>query len=713
MLDSGKVVLPEFQRSFVWWPKDIDLLITSLVQDFPAGSLLFLKTDAHASLAWRPVEGVERNGGSPDYLVLDGQQRLTSLSLALNGRGDHLFFMDLQKLEEEDLDNGVYYLRRSEAEKKKLLQRDIQFERRIYPVQAVVGGETADEFWFEDYVLHHADRTDPTATDQLRRSVRALKERFVDPLKKYSFPVVELPADTSLEAVCAIFETLNKTGTKLTVFDLLTAKFWPHQLHLREMYADARGRWPVLGGSGLDVDSTYLLQAISLIRSEDAPKCKRSDLLQLEPHDFADDWERTCRAAAQALTMLRDECGVLTRDWLPYAALLPALFAAAVRARELTGPSQADALAKLRQWYWCSCFGQRYDGPPNTLNAADFRALTIWFENDDEVPEAVQSFDLSTLNLAGVRRQRNAVYRSVVCLTIVNGARDFHTGQPITAGQLEDPTLKIEDHHVVPTDYLKKLPEPHDGDDSILNRCLIDGITNKVISNKPPATYLSEIAEKIGEDKLAQILRSHLLPSDEQSALRKDPVDLRRFHAERLQLLVPAIAEVTGADLVETSTGEAYLDPDTPFSNELALKRVVRKLTGKVFWWEQHMDRKVLEVLIDDLDTAAVSEVRLLSGPTNISPKVKKALERFVTEVEGLGVSCEWRVIPPERARDLHARVLYDDVMTFELPPLNSVFKGTVDSIRPSAIPHEPFERAWNDKAAIAVDVFELAPSGS
>src|SRR5690348_1008001 len=56
LLDSAKVVLPEFQRNFVWWPRDIDLLLTSLVQDFPAGSLLFLKTDAHASLAWRPAE---------------------------------------------------------------------------------------------------------------------------------------------------------------------------------------------------------------------------------------------------------------------------------------------------------------------------------------------------------------------------------------------------------------------------------------------------------------------------------------------------------------------------------------------------------------------------------------------------------------------------------------------------------------------------------
>src|SRR5213076_629957 len=111
LMDSCKIVLPEFQRSFVWWPKDIDQLLTSLVQDFPAGSLLFLRADGTDELAWRKAEGVPYDGEVvPDYLVLDGQQRLTSLSLALNGRGEHVFLMDLSLLEQDDLENGVYFL---------------------------------------------------------------------------------------------------------------------------------------------------------------------------------------------------------------------------------------------------------------------------------------------------------------------------------------------------------------------------------------------------------------------------------------------------------------------------------------------------------------------------------------------------------------------------------------------------------------------------
>lgn len=354
-LDHCKVVLPEFQRSFVWWPKDIDLLLTSLAQGFPAGSLLFLNTTTDGLLGWRPVEGVVPDGRSrPQHLVLDGQQRLTSLSLALTGRGDHLFFMDLRQLDEGNIDDGIYYLRRDQAARKGLLEREVQFEKHVYPVGAVFSDDPASENWFEDYGLFHHQRGEDLA--ERLAWARALRRQYIEPLKQYAFPVVELPAETSLEAVCQIFETLNKTGMKLTVFDLLTAKFWPKGLHLREMLNAAREHWPLLGPKGFDIDSTYLLQAISLLRSTDAPKCKRSDLLDPSPDGFAEDWERVCQAASAALAMLRDDCGVLTRDWMPYMALLPALFGTVVRANDLDGPAQAVAWKNLQRWFWCRLF---------------------------------------------------------------------------------------------------------------------------------------------------------------------------------------------------------------------------------------------------------------------------------------------------------------------------------------------------------------------
>jgi hypothetical protein len=704
MLDKAQVVLPEFQRSFVWRPADIDLLLTSLVQGFPSGSLLFLRADADLELAWRPVEGAPpTNGGMPHYLVLDGQQRLTSLSLALNGRGDHVFMMDLSCCAEGDLDNGIYAIKRTKAKERGLFERDRQFELHTYPLSAVVGDGT-DDYWFEDYAQFRADRGEGDLKE-LRVHARALKEKFVDPLKSYAFPVVVLPPDTSLEAVCQIFETLNKTGMRLTVFDLITAKFWPQGLNLRDMYEHARSEYPLLAGGEFNIEPVFLLQAISLLRSG---LCKPGDLLKLKVENFEQDWNRICAAASAALGVLRGECGVLNRDWLPYVSLFPALFAVTVKVQGLKGAAVGGAWDKIKRWFWCSCVGQRYEGPQNTLNSADVRQLSAWIDDDSKVPEAVANFALSDFDLSRVERQRNAIYRSVVCLTIVNGARDFHTGNRLTADFLSDPQRKIEDHHIFATAYLKK-KLGRSGENSIINRCLIDNITNKVISDKAPSVYLKEVEDHLGAERLDDVLASHMIPTEGPGAPANDDVDA--FLKAREQLILKAISSVTGAPLPQPGAVDTYLDPAKPFTNELALRKVIRGLSGRVLWYEQHMSRKNLEPLIEEIDPELVNDVRLLSGPANVTDKVKRAFESFAAELQNKGVHAEWRILPADVARDIHARVLFDDTSAWELPPLNSLYKGTIDSIHLSKMPRDTFETAWTSPGAKVMDDFQPSPA--
>lgn len=699
LLDRCRIVLPEFQRSFVWWPSDIDQLLTSLVMDFPAGSLLFLKANGDAELAWRPAEGVGASDSrSPDYLVLDGQQRLTSLSLALNARGDHLFFMDLEMLEADDVENGLYPLRRKVAERRGLLERETQFERHTYPVWAAVG-EHADNWWFQDYVAFHSERGGDR--DALRDRAKGLEERYVRPLRDYSFPVVELPPETSLEAVCQIFETLNKTGMKLTVFDLLTAKFWPKGVNLRALLEGAREEYPLLGAEEFDVDATAMLQAISLRRTG---LCKRGDLLKLTHEDFENEWALVCRGASAALALLKAECGVLTKAWLPYGALFPSLFAIASEVLQLEGPAAGAAWEKIRRWFWCSCFGGRYEGPPNTLNATDFRQFLAWVAIEDAVPDAVNDFALELVDLRRAERQRSALYRSVICLSVVNGARDFFTTNRLSSDALKDPGRRIEDHHLFPTGWLKAQNPPRPAQNTVLNRALIDHETNRRIGAKAPSVYLAGMGAGLGEDRLEELLGSHLIPSEGPGALGND--DLDAFLAARERLLLGAIAGVTGAHLPEGPASEVYLDPKRPFTNELALRRVLRELNGRALWYEQHMSAKVLELLIEEVQPGHLTELRLLSGPANLTAKTKGRYERFATELAARGLAVAWRVLPADVARDMHARVIFDDSSAWELPPLNSLLKGTVDSIRPSQIPRSLFDEAWErDDAASLVDL--------
>jgi hypothetical protein len=320
------------------------------------------------------------------------------------------------------------------------------------------------------------------------------------------------------------------------------------------------------------------------------------------------------------------------------------------------------------------------------------------------VPEAIANFSLGDLELSRVERQRNAVYRSVVCLTIVNGARDFHTGNRLTTDFLSDPQRKVEDHHIFATAYLKKKLGRR-AENSILNRCLIDNVTNKIISDKAPSAYLKGVEDHLGAERLEDVLSSHLIPTSGPGAPINDEVDA--FLHAREQLLLKAISSVTGAPLPDDGAKDAYLDPAKPFTNELALRKVMRSLSGRVFWYEQHMSRKNLEPLMEEIDPEQVNDVHLLSGPANVTAKVKRAFESFVVEMRNKGVQVEWRVLPADVARDIHARVLFDDAAVWELPPINSLYKGTVDSIHLSKMPRETFETAWGAQQAAPMNQFE------
>src|SRR5258708_16564261 len=98
LIHVREIALPDFQRDFVWQPGPTNALIISLAKRFPAGSLLRIES-SHEGFAPRAFEGAPPlNGHHPKYLVLDGQQRLTSLYQTLYGTGDHLSYVDFLTL---------------------------------------------------------------------------------------------------------------------------------------------------------------------------------------------------------------------------------------------------------------------------------------------------------------------------------------------------------------------------------------------------------------------------------------------------------------------------------------------------------------------------------------------------------------------------------------------------------------------------------------
>lgn len=502
-----EVALPDFQRDFVWDPRATEELLESICRSFPAGSLLRIRNGSGFAFAPRAFAGApDLRGHSPAYLILDGQQRLTSLYRALYGAGGHDYFLDFQGLlDDKDLEDCVFYLRSAVA-KRRYGSIEKQAAGLVFPLAQLFGSPDGFEGWLDRAL--EARGEDDEALKALKQRLREEQKRWLRPIEDYEFPMVTLAEATSAEAVCTIFETLNRTGVKLSVFDLLAARFWADDLRLRDLWDDARRGDPAI--EEFAVDPYYVLQVVAILTATGAPACKRGDVLGLGVERMRVGWEPAVAGLRDALAFLRDECRIVVSQWLPYVPMLIPLSVlfAETAAR---GPEAGAVRAKLRRWFWCSVFGQTYENPPNSQAVKDVVEFRRWREGG-EPPDAVRDFSFDSALLRQTTPSQRALYRAVIALLLQSGARDFHKDKPIDAALLRE--QQIEDHHVFPKAWLRdhRPDVPESVRDCVLNRTLIDRSTNQSIGKDAPSTYLGKIEAATGRGQLREILRSHLLP---------------------------------------------------------------------------------------------------------------------------------------------------------------------------------------------------------
>jgi len=536
-IDKGEAALPEFQRNFVWKPSAIEELIESVANNFPAGSLLRLQNEATPMFACRAFEGAPGLGTStPKYLVLDGQQRLTSLYRACYGKSEFRFFIRLQPLIDrknfESEEDVLFYERAESRRAKELAKPEVQERELIFPLEVLFGG-----MGFIGWMVTVAAKPNSPAAAQRQTDLLQVHADWIKTIEDYQFPVVTLSESNTVEAVCTIFETLNRTGEKLTVFDLLTARFWPVGVRLRDLRDKAVKDYPRL--EEFAVDPYYLLQVVSLL-SRQAPSCKRGDVLRLSHDDITDYWDDACAAMDAALNLVRDDCGVLTLKWLPYTTMLVPFAAALARTKATTGPQLLNRAQKIKRWFWCSVFNQSYEKAPVSQSAKDFNELVKWIEGGSE-PESVRNFNWKQGDLRQITPRQIGLYRGVMALILSQGTRDFYSGSTLTSTLIN--TGKVDDHHIFPRAFLEQNNlATKEETDCVLNRTLIDTKTNQQISDKAPSIYMSQIMQSANGGEAA-ILDSHQIPSGSTSPLLTD--DFPAFTMWREGKLEALIAQVT------------------------------------------------------------------------------------------------------------------------------------------------------------------------
>jgi len=541
-IDHGSVALPDFQRSFVWETRRTLELLRSVMSRFPTGTLLFWRqSDGSSDFAERQFEDAPVREGKADELVLDGQQRLTALYRALTPASDEMYFVRLEEFLGENGDVKAAH--------------EVDFERALFCVER--GGKMAfdpndtiwqfdegafllsdlDAFdeWLDRFARHRTDDVDEERV--LKKSMRDVRNAYLVPLRSYGFPVVSLPSSTPLEAVCNIFESLNRSGRMLGAFELLTARFYPGNVNLRELWAGAVDQYEVLQEFG--VDPYDLLQVISLRVNNSA---QRSDVLaKLEPLDIREHWSQAVSGVSAVLDLLKTEHGVLQRRWLSYGMILVPMAAVWSEIRALKPLPRGQALERLFQYYWCSTFMSDYDQGANSQAGADYILLKNWVKDGSaRAPGAVAGFhfDEAVLQSASVRRK--SLHAGVMALTIRAGAKDFHSAQALTTARMVE--KKIDSHHIFPKAYLTS--QAMAGSELLLNRALIDSETNKIIGKRSPSDYLEIMRSSYGEEKMSEVLESHAIPADADSGLLTNNFD--DFIYSRSEAVVALMEAATG-----------------------------------------------------------------------------------------------------------------------------------------------------------------------
>lgn len=537
-IHNRSAVLPDFQRDFVWEPGATQELIVSIANNYPAGSILRVR-DAKRVFAAREFEGAPLLAGAKHtFLVLDGQQRLTSLYQAFFGVGEHRYYLNLGKLRDgAEFEEAIFHVRAATKWAKALDEFALQAKELMLPLSVLKGGAGGFGQWSRKVARQLSDKDRIALEDALD----GIEQRWIHAIDDYHFPVVTLSDQTEPDALCTIFETLNRTGVKLSVFELLTARFWPHNIKLRALWEKALADHPVI--ADFEVDPYYILQGISLA-SRKTPSCKRSDVLNMAATDITEWWDRVVVGLAAGLEILRDDCKVMLPKWLPYQTILPPLAAVLARAGS---PRTAEAGAqreKLKRWFWCIVFGQVYESAPNSKSAKDVAEILPWLAGG-ELPESIATFRFDPRALRDVTPRQRAIYRGAICLILGGGARDFHTQAVITGKLMAE--QGIDDHHVFPAAYLARqgvsLARQRD---CVLNRTLIDRTTNQMISDRAPSGYLAEIRRTPGFP-FVPVLTSHGLPAAADSALLQD--DYEGFLSWRQEHLWQEVQRVTGTTI--------------------------------------------------------------------------------------------------------------------------------------------------------------------
>ena len=612
-IDSGSMLLPEFQRGYVWNRDQVRGLLRSLYLGYPVGGLLVWETETSPE----DVRGTDIAVGNRT-LLLDGQQRLTTLYGVVRGRPPKFFEGD---------PNTFLGLRFS--------VEDETFE--FYSPAKMKGDPT----WIDVTRLFQEEGLKPFIDEF---SVPEYKDKFSDYLKRLSelsnilkreFHLEKIVGkDKTTDVVVDIFNRVNSGGTKLSKGDLALAKISAKAPELRNKMRDDLVTWE---------DNGYHFTLDWLLRNVNAVATGRSQFLHLDDvhiNDFEKALEQSTKYINAILNLIASRLG------LDHDRVLMGRFALPVLALYLHQhggkfPTKADA-DKALYWYIHVGLWGRFAGSTESMLAQDYEILRK--SGLDGVIQEVERTRGGSLKISAddfkVNTMGSRFYPLLYLLTRVGAGKDLLTGVELQKSLLGN-LSSLQVHHIFPKKVLRDASYKRTEINAVANFCFLTQESNLIITKREPEDYFKQVIKEAGEEALS----SQWIPLDRKLWKIEN---YREFLSARRELLANAANGFLDS-LLAGSADELALIKLTPVQDEDTAERNadLNKLLLELS--EYGVSAPELNVEIYHPETQELLGIAEAFWPNGLQPGIG---EPVILELDK-------REIDEEKMDDLDARVFY------------------------------------------------------
>ena len=520
-----EIRLPEMQRKYVWTREKVRKLFDSIYKGYPSGSILLWETDQAPEIRDAAVEKNVQNPLGTTLLLLDGQQRLTSLATVIQGipvrmkvgsstkeipvevyfnmnHPENYQEYDVGDMEEKDDDDETEYS--EDIEEEEIEKGHLIFQLKSKKIIAKPNWISVTKLFQEgpEKVLtgNKIEPSDPNYGKYFKRLMTLHSSKI-----NYSYPVQILKKDKSYAEVTNIFVRVNSDGVKLRNADLALAQITSRWKGAMELFGDFVAECQE---AKFNLDEGFLIKCLVSVSTG---QNKFKNIHRIPIKQLQNDWEDTKKGLQFTINFLKENMKIETSDILSSPFLVIPIVCLAIKNKY----KFSDLLERqiIRWFYAAAMWGHFSRGATESTLDEDLSLIekeeTPLIPMIEKILAQSGRLKVKESDLEG-KDTRSPFFVMSYVLARRNNAKDWGSGVPLNL-QNVGLIFKNEYDHIFPSSTLTKhLMKKYDDDkqkvkrlvNDIANIAFLSKRHNVIKSNKLPQEYFRTVINDRGEEAL-------------------------------------------------------------------------------------------------------------------------------------------------------------------------------------------------------------------